>query len=74
MQNNKNNLINIQLLLKGGDVLQETLIANVSEDSVRLEFQRAEGTVVTQFLDFQKEVHIYRLLILAEEEQVSYTC
>lgn len=57
---------------KGGDVLQEVLASNVSEDVVELEYQRADGTIVTQLLDFRREVQIYRLLILAEEEQVCF--
>lgn len=55
---------------QGGDTLHEALTANVTEDTVQLQFQRADGTVVTQFLDFQREVLIYRLMVLTEEEQV----
>lgn len=51
-------------------MLQEVLASNVSEDVVQLEYQRSDGTIVTQLLDFRKEVQIFRLLILAEEEQV----
>ena len=53
-------------------MLQEVLTSNVSEDVVQLEYQRSDGTLVTQLLDFRKEVQIYRLLILEEEEQVCY--
>ncbi|XP_046454442.1 out at first protein-like [Daphnia pulex] len=60
----------INIKNQGGDVLQEVLASNVSEDVVQLEYQRADGTIVTQMLDFRKEVQIYRLLILAEEEQL----
>ncbi|PSN52324.1 hypothetical protein C0J52_11404 [Blattella germanica] len=38
---------------KGGDVLQETITANVSEDAVTLEFQRSDGTLITQLVDFR---------------------
>ena len=62
----------VHCFLKGGDVLQEVLTSNVSEDVVQLEYQRSDGTLVTQLLDFRKEVQIYRLLILEEEEQVCY--
>jgi len=34
-------------------VLQETITANVSEDAVTLEFQRSDGTLVTQLMDFR---------------------
>ena len=54
-------------------MLQEVLTSNVSEDVVQLEYQRSDGTLVTQLLDFRKEVQIYRLLILEEEEQVCYS-
>ena len=40
-------------LLQGGDVLQETITANVSEDAVTLEFQRSDGTLITQLMDFR---------------------
>ncbi|KAI9553238.1 hypothetical protein GHT06_021134 [Daphnia sinensis] len=60
----------INIKNQGGDVLQEVLASNVSEDVVELEYQRADGTIVTQLLDFRREVQIYRLLILAEEEQL----
>jgi hypothetical protein len=34
-------------------VLQETITANVSDDSVTLEFQRSDGTLITQLVDFR---------------------
>lgn len=39
---------------QGGDVLQETITSNVTEDVVTLEFQRSDGTLVTQLIDFRK--------------------
>lgn len=33
--------------------MQETIAANVSEDTVTLEFQRSDGTLVTQLIDFR---------------------
>lgn len=44
------------------------LIQLDSTDTVELHFQKADGTIVQLFLDFQKEVQIYRLMILSEEE------
>ena len=55
---------------QGGDILHESLFSNITGDTVQLEFLKADGTLVTQFLDFQKGVQIYRLMILYEEEQV----
>ncbi|PNF19140.1 hypothetical protein B7P43_G09801, partial [Cryptotermes secundus] len=43
----------------GGDVLQETITANVSEDSVTLEFQRSDGTLITQLVDFRNNFHLF---------------
>ncbi|XP_017779198.1 PREDICTED: uncharacterized protein LOC108564608, partial [Nicrophorus vespilloides] len=37
----------------GGEVLQENISANVSDDTVNLEFQRSDGTLVTQLIDFR---------------------
>nr|XP_018897085.1 PREDICTED: out at first protein [Bemisia tabaci] len=60
-------LINVQN--QGGDVLQETISANVSEDVVTLEFQRSDGTLITQLVDFRHEVMILKTLVLGEEER-----
>lgn len=45
-------------MLQGGDVVQETIFSNVSEDTVTLEFQRSDGTLVTQLIDFTKVIYI----------------
>ncbi|GLH05596.1 Out at first protein [Gryllus bimaculatus] len=67
------NIGNTQLLInvknQGGDVLQETIAANVSEDAVTLEFQRSDGTLVTQLVDFRNDVQILKALVLGEEER-----
>lgn len=67
------NLGNTELLInvknQGGDVLQETISANVSDDAVMLEFQRSDGTLVTQLVDFRFEVQILKALVLGEEER-----
>ncbi|XP_022913313.2 out at first protein isoform X1 [Onthophagus taurus] len=54
---------------QGGDVVQETIAANVSFDTVSLEFQRSDGTLVTQLIDFRNEVQILKALVLGEEER-----
>ncbi|XP_066253889.1 out at first protein [Euwallacea similis] len=54
---------------QGGDVVQETISANASDDTVMLEFQRSDGTLVTQVIDFRNEVQILKTLILGEEER-----
>ncbi|KAH0817306.1 hypothetical protein GEV33_005485 [Tenebrio molitor] len=38
---------------EGGDVVQENIFANVTHDTVSLEFQRSDGTLITQVIDFR---------------------
>ncbi|XP_065205859.1 out at first protein isoform X2 [Planococcus citri] len=54
---------------QGGEVLQETISANLTADTVTLEYQNSDGTLVTQFIDFKKEVQILKALVLGEEER-----
>lgn len=54
---------------QGGDVVQENIFANVTDDTVTLEFQRSDGTLVTQVIDFRNEVQVIKALILGEEER-----
>jgi len=35
----------------GGDVYRENIEANTTQDSIALEFRKADGTVVTHFID-----------------------
>ena len=56
-------LIGAQLVVnvknKGGDVVKESINANTSQDTVTLEFQKSDGTLVTQLIDFKNvSVHI----------------
>ncbi|XP_063365625.1 out at first protein [Cydia amplana] len=63
---------NLQLLInvrnQGGDVVQESITANVSEDTVTLEFLRMDGVFVSQIVDFANEVEAMKVVIPAEEE------
>lgn len=36
-----------------GDVLRESLVANTSDDTITLQYQKPEGTHITQFIDFK---------------------
>ncbi|KMQ89103.1 out at first protein [Lasius niger] len=56
-------------LLHGGDILLETISSNVTEDLITLEFQRSDGTLVTQLIDFKNEVQVIKALVLGEEER-----
>ncbi|GIZ04439.1 out at first protein [Caerostris extrusa] len=44
---------------QGGDIVQESIISNITDDTITLEFQRPEGTLITQFVDFKSEVQIF---------------
>ncbi|CAG0879359.1 unnamed protein product [Darwinula stevensoni] len=59
----------LHFIFQGGDVVEETLYANVTKDIVILEFQRSDGTLVTQLSDFTNEVLVLRALVLGEEER-----
>ncbi|XP_061392392.1 out at first protein [Musca vetustissima] len=60
-------LINVQN--QGGEVIQESITSNVSEDLITLEFQKSDGTLITQVIDFRNEVRILKALVLGEEER-----
>ncbi|XP_072939039.1 out at first protein [Epargyreus clarus] len=63
---------NLQLLInvrnQGGDVMQENITANVSEDTITLEFLRPDGVYVSQLVDFTNEVEAMKVIIPGEEE------
>ncbi|KAL5280639.1 oaf family protein [Megaselia abdita] len=54
---------------RGGEIIQETITSNVSDDLITLEFQRTDGTLITQLIDFRNEVKILKTLVLGEEER-----
>ncbi|KAI0225032.1 Out at first protein [Lamellibrachia satsuma] len=54
---------------KGGEVLQETILANISLDTIRLDFQEYDGTLIAQFIDIKNDVQIFKVLVLGEEER-----
>ncbi|KAK0181535.1 hypothetical protein PV327_003812 [Microctonus hyperodae] len=60
-------LINVKN--QGGDIFSETITSNVSEDIITLEFQRSDGTLVTQLIDFRNKVQVIKVLVLGEEER-----
>jgi hypothetical protein len=39
--------------LQGGEVVQETITSNIHDDIIMLEFQRTDGTLITQLIDFR---------------------
>jgi hypothetical protein len=41
------------LSLQGGEVVQETITSNIHDDIIMLEFQRTDGTLITQLIDFR---------------------
>ncbi|XP_068632695.1 out at first protein [Battus philenor] len=64
--------LHLQLVInvknQGGDVMQENITANVSEDTVILDFLRLDGVYVSQLVDFTNEVEAMKVVIPAEEE------
>ncbi|XP_031628745.1 out at first protein [Contarinia nasturtii] len=60
-------VINVQN--QGGEVIQETITSNLLDDYIILEFQRTDGTLVTQLIDFRNEVQVLKALVLGEEER-----
>lgn len=60
-------LINVQN--QGGEVVQESITSNVADDLITLEFQKTDGTLITEILDFRNEVQIVKSVILGEEER-----
>ena len=53
----------------GGEIIQEAISANTTEETVKLEFRRPDGTLITQMIDFASEVQIFRMISMAEEER-----
>lgn len=43
----------IQFALQGGEVIQESITSNIGEDLITLEFQKTDGTLITQLIDFR---------------------
>ena len=40
----------------GGEVMQEIIDANTTTDTIRLSFEKFDGTSVTQFIDFRNVI------------------
>lgn len=53
----------------GGDLIQETILADTTQDIISMDFQKLDGTLIKIILDFRSEVQITRLTILGEEER-----
>lgn len=46
-------LLLLSLFQQGGEVVQETITSNIHDDIIMLEFQRTDGTLITQLIDFR---------------------
>ncbi|MPC30016.1 Out at first protein [Portunus trituberculatus] len=44
----------VNVKTQGGEVFKETITANISDDSVMLEFPQNDGTYITQLIDFKQ--------------------
>lgn len=51
------------LSLQGGEVIQESITSNVSEDLITLEFQKTDGTLITQIIDFRNVSSKYNIIL-----------
>jgi hypothetical protein len=40
-------------VFQGGEVFQESIWANLSDETVHLELQQPDGSIVVQFIDFK---------------------
>lgn len=49
---------------QGGDIVQESITSNITDDTITLEFQRPEGTLITQFVDFKSVKQILPRVVL----------
>ncbi|KAK3885006.1 hypothetical protein Pcinc_010747 [Petrolisthes cinctipes] len=58
----------VNVKTQGGEVFKETITANISDDSVLLEFPQSDGTYITQLIDFKQELQIFKVIVLGEEE------
>ena len=47
---------------QGGEIIQETITSNVSDDLITLEFQRTDGTLITQLIDFRNVSLLFVIL------------
>ena len=45
---------------KGDEVLQENIQANISQDTITLEFLKSDGTEIIQFIDMKNVSVIHR--------------
>lgn len=45
--------LSLFVYLQGGEVVQETITSNIHDDIITLEFQRTDGTLITQLIDFR---------------------
>lgn len=60
-------IINVQN--QGGEIVQETITSSVGDETCTLEFQRSDGTLITELIDFKSEVQVLKALVLGEEER-----
>ena len=55
------NFMRAQLIINiknnGGEVFQEKIQSNVSEDVIELEYRNTDGSVITQLIDFRNVIY-----------------
>lgn len=60
VKNTKWHRLQFLLYFQGGEIVQETITSNVGEDIITLEFQRTDGTLVTELIDFRNVSREYK--------------
>ncbi|XP_055343840.1 out at first protein-like isoform X2 [Paramacrobiotus metropolitanus] len=53
----------VNIANKGGDVLQETFDANVTDDTIKLSFKQFDGTSINHLIDFPTAMQGFHLLL-----------
>ena len=45
--------LTVNVLNKGGEITRETIVGNITLDTIHLDFEKYDGTLVKQFIDFK---------------------
>lgn len=61
--------LKVRVRLSDGLIAEEILEADSEKDTITVEFKQGDGTLITVLFDFQRDVRIFRALILGEPER-----
>ncbi|XP_074604334.1 BRICHOS-like domain-containing protein out at first [Brevipalpus obovatus] len=60
--------LTVNLQNEGGEIFQESIWANTSADTVKIEHLSTNGFMISQMIDFRRYLQSFRVTILGEEE------